>query len=262
MMDRGDQDRLGLRQNAARVLGIARSLFTYYGNPLSAGRLRRFYTPFVPSGSVCFDIGAHTGNRVRCWRSLGARVVAVEPQLDFVKVLRALYGRDAGVTIVSKAVGAKAGAATLYVSPRTPTVTTLSAAWIEDVRHDPSFRNVTWRPGDTVPVTTLEALIAAHGLPAFVKLDVEGYEAEVLKGVARPLPCLSFEYLPAARRRALDCLERLEELGRYRYNWSQGESHRLASPHWRDSAGIRRFLETLPARAGSGDIYARLVRKT
>ena len=128
MMDRGDQDRLGLRQNAARVLGIARSLFMYYGNPLSAGRLRRFYTPFVPSGSVCFDIGAHTGNRVRCWRSLGARVVAVEPQLDFVKVLRALYGRDAGVTIVSKAVGAKAGAATLYVSPRTPTVTTLSAA--------------------------------------------------------------------------------------------------------------------------------------
>ena len=72
----------------------------YYGRPGGAAALDRFYRPFVPTGGLCFDIGAHVGNRTRCWSRLGARVVAVEPQGDFARFLRWLFRADPRVTIL------------------------------------------------------------------------------------------------------------------------------------------------------------------
>lgn len=241
---------------AARAFGIARSLAMYYGIPFRAGRLRRFYAQFMEPGALCFDVGAHAGNRVRCWRQLGARVVAIEPQADFVRILSWLYGSDAGVEIVPLAVGRSPGSAELYVSERTPTVTTLSRDWVESVQRDPGFVNVRWARGERVEVVTLQSLIERFGEPAFIKVDIEGFEAEALAGLTTAVRALSFEYLPAAREIALDCIERLSALGPYRYNWSPGETHRLESAEWLDPAGMRAFLIGLPPRASSGDVYA------
>jgi len=240
----------------ARAYGLARSIGMYYGIPLRARRLRRFYSQFVSAGDLCFDVGAHVGNRVRCFRQLGARVVAIEPQPDFVRLLRLLYGRDRDVVIVPSAIGRAAGSATLLVSERTPTVTTLSADWRASVESLPSFAGVRWSEQREVPVLTLQDLIAQHGTPSFVKIDVEGYEAEVLAGLEVAVSALSFEFSPAAPALALDCVARLEELGRYRYNWSLGESHELASSAWVDGAEVRAMLNALPRQAPSGDIYA------
>jgi FkbM family methyltransferase len=241
---------------SARAFGIARSLAMYYGIPLRARRLRRFYAQFVRPGSLCFDVGAHAGNRVRCWRQLGARVIAIEPQADFVRILRWLYGRDAEVEIVPLAVGASPGTAELLVSERTPTVTTLSQAWVDSVQRDPRFENVSWSRGQHVEIVTLQSLIERHGEPDFIKVDVEGFEAEALAGLATPVRALSFEYVPASRDIALACVERLTSLGTYRFNWSPGETHRLASSGWLDAADMRAQLESLPALASSGDVYA------
>lgn len=228
----------------------------YYGIPLRARRLRRFYSQFVTRGSLCFDVGAHAGNRVRCWRQLGAQVVAVEPQPDFVRVLKWLYGRDPHVDIVPVALGRAPGHAEIYVSERTPTVTTLSRDWVEGVSRDPRFAGVAWSPGRRVALATLDQLIQRFGEPAFVKIDVEGFEAEVLAGLSTPVRALSFEYLPAARAVALECIDRLTALGRYRYNFSPGETHRLAEPRWRDAATMRAWLASLPPDSPSGDVYA------
>jgi FkbM family methyltransferase len=237
---------------------MARSLAIYYGMPWRGRRLARFYAQFVASGSLCFDIGSHAGNRIRCWRRLGARVVAVEPQREFFRLLTLLYGRDENVTLIEAAVGRSEGRATLHVSERTPTLTTLSREWTDELTRSASFKGVSWSADDETDVTTLQALIAAYGVPRFVKLDIEGYEAEALAGLSQPLPSLSFEYLPAAREVALSCIERLSELGDYRYNWSCGESHRLGEPGWLDADGIRTFIARLSEDAGSGDVYARL----
>lgn len=247
----------GLLARGAEFVGIARSLAIYHGIPGRAARLRRFYREFVAAGDLCFDIGAHVGNHTRCWRQLGARVVALEPQATLARLLRAGFGRDSQVTLIEAAVGRAAGRATLRASARTPTVSSLSHDWIAQVSRDPGFAAVAWTAQAEVPVTTLAELIASHGEPSFVKIDVEGFELEVLAGLDRPLAALSFEMLPVARDAALACIDRLGQLGRYEFNLSFGEQYQWAEPHWCAPQAMADRLRGLTAGARSGDIYAR-----
>lgn len=240
-------------------LGLWRSLLMYYGIPGRQARMRRLYGQFIQRGDLCFEVGAHVGNRLMAWRTLGARVVAMEPQPLFMQTLQRRYGKDAAIILEEKAVGAKPGEATLHISTRTPTVTTLSQDWIARVQQDASFSKVQWDRQVTVPVTTLDALIDTWGEPRFCKIDVEGFELAVLQGLSRPLAALSFEYIPAAIDMALACINRLEELGEYQYNLAPGETHRLQFVNWLSAGEMSQYLGQV--REGSGDVYARLGKR-
>ncbi len=241
-----------------RVWGIARSLVIYHGQPGRHRRLVNFYRQFLGPGDIAFDLGAHVGSRVRAWRKLGARVVAVEPQPDCLRVLLLVFGRDRGVTIVPVAVGAKPGTARLAVSTRTPTVSSMSPSWIESVTADRSFARVRWDTSVEVQVRTLDELVATHGEPDFCKIDVEGSEVEVLAGLSRPVRGLSFEYLPPAHDAALEALERVQRLGDYEFNYSPVETVQLVSERWFDPAQLVSVLEKHRPLGRSGDVYARL----
>lgn len=236
-------------------LGLWRSLLMYYGIPGRQSRMRRCYGQFIRPGDVCFDIGAHVGNRLMAWRDLDATVVAVEPQPLLMDTLRRRYGKDPNITLVEEAIGSEPGEATLFISTRTPTVTTMSREWITQVQQDASFQSVRWDREVTVPVTTLDALIELHGEPKFCKIDVEGFELAVLQGLSRPLAALSFEYIPASINIALACIDRLEALGNYEYNLAPGETHRLQFERWLTPGEMTHTLEA--TREGSGDVYAR-----
>lgn len=242
-----------------RWLGLARSLLIYYGNPHKLRRMQRFYAQFIQPGDLCFDIGAHVGNRLWAWSKLGAQVVALEPQPLCMKLLRRWFGQRPGVTLVEAAVGATEGEATLWISERTPTVTTLSTAWIDRVQQADSFADVAWQTQIVVPVTTLDALIAQYGMPTFCKIDVEGFEADVLQGLSHPLPVLSIEYVPATKEVALACIAELQRLGTYEFNWSVGEQHRWQSPRWLPPDEMAAQIKRLRVDDKSGDIYARQI---
>lgn len=238
-------------------LGLARSIAIYYANPFKLRRMRHFYAQFIQPGDLCFDIGAHVGNRLWVWTQLGARVVGVEPQPLCLQLLHRWYGRHPQVTLVGEAVGAESGQQQLFISQRHPTVTTLSKPWIEAVQQVPSFAAVQWEETVSVNVTTLDDLITRFGEPVFCKIDVEGYELEVLRGLSRPLRALSFEYTPAARTMAVDCIERLQQLDDYEFNWSISEQHRWQASQWVDGNAMIIWLQHLSPHADSGDIYAR-----
>jgi len=240
-----------------RAAGLARSLLIYHAIPFRQRRIRRLYRELVGKGDLVFDIGAHVGNHVRALRALGCRVVAVEPQADFARVLRILFGRAAGVTILESAVGDRAGRATLSISERTPTVTSLSEEWRDARSGEAEFAQVRWNRHVEIDVTTIDALIERFGAPAFIKLDVEGSEAAALAGLSRSVPALAFEFLPRALDRVEACLERLQALDHYVYNWSPGESYRFASASWLEGPQLLESLRGRDAESRSGDVYAR-----
>jgi hypothetical protein len=137
-------------------------------------------------------------------------------------------------------------------------VASLSSDWIASVGRAPSFARVRWAAPLAVPLTTLDALIAQHGLPRFCKIDVEGFEAEILRGLSRPIPLLAFEYVPAASGVACEAIELLRALGPYRFNATVGERRAFLWRAWQDSAAALAWLRARRPDERSGDLYARL----
>jgi FkbM family methyltransferase len=238
--------------------GLLRSLLIYYGLPWRIWQMARLYRPFVPPGGLCFDIGAHVGSRLAAWWLLDARIVALEPQPHLFKWLRWCYGRSPHIILLPQAAGDSPGQATLHISRRTPTVTSLSRAWVQRVRQIDSFANVEWDAQVHVPVTTLDALIAEYGRPDFCKIDVEGHELAVLQGLSQPLPALSFEYTPATFDLTAACVAWLAQLGSYEFNWTVAERPRFCIDKWVTAVALLNRLRAIPPNRPSGDVYARL----
>ena len=238
--------------------GIVRSLHTYYGDRARRAAMDRLYGEFVRPGDLVFDAGAHVGDRVGAFRRLGARVVAIEPQPALARTLRLLYGRDSQVAIEPVALGRAPGTVGLQVNIDNPTVSTASEGFIAAARGAPGWEGQAWTKQVQVRMTTLDALIERHGEPAFVKIDVEGYEAEVLAGLTSPIRALSFEFTTIQREVGLACLRGCAALGLTRFNAAVGESQTLVHASWRDADAIAGWLTALPFEANSGDIYARL----
>jgi FkbM family methyltransferase len=201
---------------------------------------------FVNSGDLVFDVGANIGNRVEILLSLGATVVAFEPQPICV---RELLARDNGhLTVIQKAVGETEGDRTFYFANPGDALASMIPNWYDRV--GTSSMNV--------PVTTLDKAIEQFGVPKFCKIDVEGFEVEVLKGLSRAIPVISIEYVswnPRGVAKIAECLAITAKLGAYKVNLIGQEDATLLLPNW---LSIPDFLRAFPGCSGGhpwGDLF-------
>ncbi len=240
------------------ILHRLRDLRNFIDDTAMARPRQRFYGQFIKKGSLCFDVGANIGNRVKPFRALGARVVAVEPQKECCDVLKKRFGDS--IVIINKGLGAQEESREFYVSDAS-TISTFSSDWINATTETKRFEGYTWSDVRQVEITTLDSLIAQYGLPDFIKIDVEGFELEVISGLSQPVAMLSFEYgVP-------ECSERLEKgilalqriyQDRLVCNYAARENMAWSLPNWLSVEAMlshtqtKEFLET-----SAGDIYIR-----
>lgn len=236
--------------------GVFRSLRMYHGASAPRTAMDNLYRHYITAGDLVFDIGAHVGDRISSFRRIGAHVVALEPQPLLQRALRLIHGRDPGVILVPAAAGPDVVEQTLHVNTQNPTVSTLSSAFLVEAFGAEGWQDQTWDTTLTVPAVTLDRLIGTFGPPVFVKIDIEGYEDEALRGLTQPVPALSFEFTTIARDVAQRCLKTVTALGDYSFNVALGESQQLIFEQGVSATQMSEYLELLPHAANSGDVYA------
>jgi FkbM family methyltransferase len=237
------------------LLGLLRSKLIYEHFPGRIKRMTAFYADIVRPGDLCFDVGAHLGNRTRVLASLGCRVVAVEPHPYLAKYLRDKFAGNRNVSIEENAVAAAAGVVTLYYRPHNLTISSLNLDWPATLTGQTSA-STSFREGVTVAAVTLGDLIAKHGAPNYLKLDIEGADVEVLKTLTEPLDAVSFEHVPRLDTHTTEAIAILEKLARYRFNYFPRETHRFRLARAVTGAELDEILGEPAARRWSSDVFA------
>jgi len=219
--------------------------------------MMEFYSAIIEGTSLCFDVGANIGNRTEVFLELGASVIAIEPQDTCMKILRDKYKNNKNVVLIQKALGDTESRGTMMVCDDEPTLSSFSSEWIGRVKSSGRFADCTWDTTATVSITTLDRLIDQYGVPDFIKIDVEGYEYQVLQGLSRPVPHISFEFVQEIIEPSILSIQYLSSLGMKKFNYSIGESMRFALDEWIEEKEICDILASLPGSMIFGDVYSR-----
>lgn len=219
---------------------------------------KKMYSKLVKKGGLVFDVGANVGNRTEVLLNLGAKVVAVEPQSNCINILKDKFGSHPNFNLFEGGMSEKEGKTTIFVA-NVDTISSMSQEWINSVK-DSVFKENTWDKTETVKVDTLDNLIKQYGVPDLIKVDVEGFEISVLRGLTQKVNYLSYEFMfPKFHKQALECLEYLEGISDIECNYSWGESMQLAEPTWVPSHQFKDVLSKAATESNFGDIYIRFV---
>ena len=220
--------------------------------PFLSIRMHKFYSQFISSGDLVFDVGAHMGDMTAVFLSLGASVICVEPQPYCARILRSRFGANKKVTIIEKGLGRKEDELALHICEDAPSLSTFSNKWKRG-----RFSRQNWNKQVVVPITTLDSLIATFGTPTFCKIDVEGSELDVLRGLNTTIPLISFEFTKEFIKDAKACTKRLSSITRTKFNYSVYSEFRFWNNEWLDQKELFKILELIPDVKLCGDIYAR-----
>lgn len=211
------------------------------------------------TGDLIFDVGANVGAKVDVFLRLGARVVAIEPDEMNQRIIRDKFLRyrvtPKAVSIVGKAVSDSNTIETMWIDGPGSAVNTMSPKWVESLKSNKatfahSHGGLDFASRKSVETITLDELIRTHGRPYFLKIDVEGYEVNVLRGLSSPIPFVSFEVnLPEFRSEGLECVRILDGLAPSgEFNYAADYEGGLVLQRWLGGKEFSRELSSCGSR--------------
>lgn len=154
---------------------------------------------------MAFDIGCNIGKYTAKLIEAGYdRIIAVDPNT-------ALFAQQFPdcVTRLAVACSSKEQDIPFYFS-NCHTISTAQMSWVTDSRFSKDYQ---WTPA-TVHAVTIDQIVAHFGVPEHIKVDVEGYELEALKGMTQKYAKeVCFEWAEEEGPQSVACVEHLHSLG-------------------------------------------------
>lgn len=205
----------------------------------------------IKPGSLVFDVGANIGEKTDIFLSYGYSVVCFEPQEDLAEQLRLKYENKKNAQVSSLALGT--GGPIPFYKCNANKISTCSPKWITESRFAGRY---SWNEKIEIQSISLDMAIRFYGKPYYIKIDVEGYEGEVISGLTQKVPIVSFEYTKELFEDAKICIDKLSRIGFSKFNFTVGEFDQFVFPTWKSKEVLMPFIEGMNEPTLWGDLYA------
>lgn len=156
---------------------------------------------------LLFDIGANRGLYAMANLHLFNTIICAEPNPDLLHNLSRINEK---IKIINYCVGSKTDTNKFYISDEYDVVSTCDPEWVNNSRFT---RYVKWNKEIEVKQTTIDIMVENFGIPDFIKIDTEGYELEVIKGMTKKYCPLIFEVADEKKNDIIEILDYLKKLG-------------------------------------------------
>jgi FkbM family methyltransferase len=210
---------------------------------------------------LVYDIGA-ADDGVEPFLKQGAKkVIGIEPVKAQYKILEKKYKNNKDVIVLNLAIGSKDGLEKMYIC-NSRYFSTFSKEQVDCINNQEETKNLEFYKEEMINILSLDTLIKKYGMPYFCKIDVEGYEPEVLSGLSKPIDLISFEYNTLFPNKAISCIEILEKLGEYEFNLMKNKENNIKNKEWVNADNMMEIVSKFNSdEMNFGDIYCRLIKK-
>jgi FkbM family methyltransferase len=226
---------------------------------INVKKAAQFYSAFVGQGDLVFDIGPHEGEYSEVFLKKGAKVLAVEPRPVYQKLLNKLFEGNPHFMIHQAAVGGKMNMIPMPEDRITPVIAALPYAdeqqYWQHVMTSSNSKTV------DIQIVTLDELIRLYGLPAFCKVNIEGFSAEVLRGLSQPIPAIAIDFASYNLERIAEVIRQLFNVDKYEFNWSKDGNFKLEEKVWMNAKALHASIAEYRKSRIEGVLFARIAQQ-